>query len=231
MHPSLVETIVESARAAPTAGYSERLDLLEKAAQTARSLCTHLTRADAKSARPAFFAVLEMPLTGGCAPQCCSASYVRAVEIEAKCEVLAAWKRLDPDVAIYLAPALVADLVVPSSKRISLATVELLAASPEACRIHLASLTASLAHPRWQVAEAAARGLAHFGPSLNAPASAALAEALGHEQWQVRRAVAKALGAITGGKHDRLDRIARHDSHEAVRNAGCKAIGKKIGFT
>src|SRR5690242_1638556 len=102
-----------------------------------------------------------MPLTGGCVPQCCSASYVRAIEIEAKCEVLATWKCLDPDVAIHLAPSLVADLVIPSSRRISLATVELFAASPEACRIHLANLTASLAHPRWQVAEAAARALAN----------------------------------------------------------------------
>ena len=193
-----VAIILSAAHAAPSADYCERLDLLEKAAQTARALCAELTPKGAKDARSVLVAVLEMPLTVGCVPECCSASYVRAVEIEAKCEVLAAWKRLDPDAAIELAPSLVAELTAPLARRLALGTVELLARSPEACRVHRASLVKALGHPRWQVAEVAARCLGKLGVEADDHASAPLTKALGHKQWQVRRAAAKALSAITG---------------------------------
>lgn len=202
------------------------MDLLEKASQTARALCAKLTHEDAKDARSVLIAVLEMPLIGGCVPECCSASYVRAVEIEAKCEVLAIWKRLDPDAAIALAPSLVAQLVAPLARRLALGTLELIERSPEACRVHVASVIDAVAHPRWQAAEAAARCLARLGVEAEDRVRAVLAEALGHEQWQVRRAAAKALGAVTGGPHERLEEAAQRDGHAAVRHAARKAIEK-----
>jgi HEAT repeat protein len=224
---SLIEIVLTSARTAVDADYTQRLDLLEKAAQTARMLCARLTRRDAREARSVLLAVLEMQIVGGCVAACgCGASYVRAVAIEAKCAVLGTWRLLDPDAAIEFAPSLVAQLIAPSSRRIALATIELLGRSPAACRVHLASVITSLAHPRWQVAEAAARGLGRLGIDVDRRVRVALTRALGHEQWQVRRAAATALGAATGGAHARLLEAALRDDNSVVRNAARKAIGE-----
>lgn len=225
MRPSLVEEIVACVRAAPTAGYSERQELLKKAARAARALCSKLQRHEAAHARPAFFAVLEMPLNGTCVPECCDASYIRAIQIEAKCEVLTTWRRLDPHVANDLPPSMVADLVIPTSKRIALAAIELLERSPTASRTHLELVIEALEHPRWQVAECAARMLGRVGPFAKKQALASLTKALRHAQWQVRKAVAKAMGRMVIGKHERLADVAARDRHPAVRYAASKALG------
>ncbi|MFO0577406.1 MAG: HEAT repeat domain-containing protein [Polyangia bacterium] len=222
------DSILAAIRQAAAAGYSERLDLLARAAQLTRSFCRKLTRVEARRARAVLVAVLEMPLVGKCALQCCNASYVHAVQLEAKSDVLAAYAHLDADAVIELSPGLLARLAAPESRRIALAAVKLIGRSPEGRRVHAALLLGALVHSRWQVVESAACSLGRLG--LDAPdrARGALAQALRHEQWQVRRAAAKALGAITGGRHAALDRAAERDTHTAVRYAACKAIGKKL---
>lgn len=223
-----IESILEFARDAANADYSRRLELLEKAAQKARALCRKLTRNDAKHARSVLVTVLEMPLVGKCAPQCCNASYVTAVEVQAKCEVLATWKQFDPDAVLEISPALMAQLIAPYSRRIALATVELVERSPEGRRFHSTNLGEAVAHPRWQVTECAARALGKLGVDAPEKARMALAEALRHEQWQVRRAAAKALGIMTEAKHVALEHAAKRDRHKAVRYAACKATGRKL---
>lgn len=175
-----------------------------------------------------FFAVLEMPLSGTCAPQCCEASWVRAIQIAAKCEVLTTWRRIDPDVAEDLSSSLVAALVIPSSKRIALAAVELLERSPEACRTHIDVLIGALEHPRWQVAEYSARSLGKVGELSKKAVVAALNKTLRHSQWQVRKAAARAMGRIGVRKNERLERMAHRDSHPGVRYAACKVLGFKL---
>ncbi len=223
-----IDKILAATREAPTAGYSERLDLMEKAAQSARAFCRTLKKIDALQSRPVLRAILEMPLFGKCAPECCSASYVHAVEIEAKCEVLTTWSRLDPEVAIELPPALVAQLIVPTSRRIALAAIELLGRSDAGRRFHAASLVAAMAHPRWQVVELAARALGRLGKDAPWKTTDALTEAMRHKQWQVRRVAAKALGDITAGKHAALNHAAKKDRHKAVRYVACKVTGKEF---
>lgn len=224
------DSILAAIRQAAAAGYSERLDLLARAAQLTRSFCRELTPGEARRARAVLVAVLEMPLVGKCAPQCCNASYVHAVQLEAQSDVLAAYAHLDADAVIELSPGLLARLAAPESRRIALAAVELIGRSQEGRRVHADLLLGALVHGRWQVVESAARGLGRLGLNGDAPdrARGALVQALRHEQWQVRRAAAKALGAIAGGRHAALDRAAERDSHTAVRHAACKAIGKKL---
>jgi len=223
-----VQLIVDSVRAASTADYSARLRLLEKAAQTAREMCRKLGRREARGARPAFFAVLEMALSGTCAPQCCEATYVRAIQIAAKCEVLATWRNLDPGVAEELSSTMMAALVIPSSRRIALATVELLERSPAASRTHMGVLIGALEHPRWQVAQYAARSLGKMGEFAKKSAVSALNKTLRHSQWQVRKAAAKAMGQLGVRKNERLERMAHRDSHRGVRYSACKALGLEL---
>ncbi len=223
-----IETILAAARTAPSARYDERMRLLTTAAQCARLLCRKLTRVQAQRARPVLHAVLELPLVGNCAPQCCDASSVRAAGIAAKCAVLQTWARLDADVVDELTPALFVQLAAPSSRCIALAAVELVVRSAAGCAGFTAQLVDALKHPRWQVAESAARGLGKLGTSAPEAVRRALTRALRHQQWQVRRAVAKALGALTGGIHAELDRTAQRDRHLAVRYAACKATGKDL---
>ena len=223
--PSRVETILAWLRAAPTAGYSERHELFQKAARAVRSLCPTLKRRDAESARPLFFAVLEMPLSGTCAPQCCDASYVRSIQIAAKCEVLTTWRRIDPEIVRDIPPALMQTLVIPTSNRIALVMVELVACTPEALPTHIETLIRALEHPRWQVAECAARSLGKMGPTIKKQTLKSLVEALRHSQWQVRKAAARAVGRVAGNEHERLERLAQRDNHPAVRHAAKKALG------
>lgn len=222
-----IDSILATIHQAAAAGYSERLNLLARAAQQTRSLCRELTRREARSARPLFLAVLEMHLVGTCAPACCNASYVNAAQVEAKSDVLGACAHLDPDAVLDLSPALLSQLAAPESRRIALAAVELIGRSAEGRRVHAGLLLGALAHRRWQVAESAARGLGRLGLDAPGQARGALAQALRHGQWQVRRAAAKALGATAGGRHAALERAAARDSHAAVRYAACKATGKK----
>lgn len=223
-----IETILAAARTAPGAGYNERLKLLAMAAQCARSLCRELTREQAQHARPVLRVVLELPLVGKCAAQCCEASSVRAAALAAKCAVLQTWARLDADAVDELAPALLAQLAAPSSRRIALAAVELVGRSEAGRSVFAAQLADALMHPRWQVAESAARGLGKLSAGAPEAARRALAQALRHKQWQVRRAAAKALGALTGGAHADLARAAHRDRHLAVRYAACKATGEAL---
>lgn len=225
----LIDAILAAAaRDAGEVGYSERLALREATARRVGALCGMLTKKEAREARAVLREVLSMPLSSKCDPQCCSASTARAVGLEAKRDVLAAWGRLDPDGATELPPSLVAQLLAPWSRRVALAAAELIARSAAGRRLHAPSLVDAVAHPRWQVVEVASRALGALGEEAPSAAKAAMAGALRHERWQVRRAAAKALGRITGGAHASLARVAKRDRHEAVRNAACKATGRRL---
>lgn len=228
MPSSPTDVILENIQAAAQADYSKRLTSLVTAAEHARRLSSKLRRKnEAIEARPAFLAILAMPLNGTCAPQCCEASWVRAQQIQAKREMLVAWRKWDPDVAEVLSLAVWKDLVIPSSKRIALAAVELLERSPGASLAHIDILLEALEHPRWQVAECAARSLGKLGRSVKGKSLAGLTKALRHTQWQVRKAVVKALGRMIDGRHKELERIAERDGHVAVRYEACKVLGKE----
>lgn len=223
-----IDSILATIEQAAAAGYSERLDLFAKAAHQTRTFCRALTRGEARRARPLLVGVLGMPLVGRCAPQCCNASSVNAAQIEAKSDLLAAYAHLDPGAVSEISPALLSQLAAPASRRIALATVELIGRSDAGRRANAGLLIGALSHHRWQVVDAAARGLGRLGLEAPGQARGALAQALKHRQWQVRRAAAKALGAVTGGRHAALERAADRDSHTAVRYAACKANGGKL---
>lgn len=227
MLSSRVNFIVDEIRTASTAGYSERHDAYRKAVDAARALCRKLSRAEAREARPALFSILEMPLTGTCAPECCDASWIRAIQIAAKCEMLTKWRSVDPEAANMLSPQLVAALVVPHSKRIALAAVELIERSPEASQRYIDVMNRALEHPQWQVAECAARTLGKMGLAAKHKSLEGLTKQLRHTQWQVRKAAAKALGRMIEGKYKPLAHTVEHDNHPAVRYAASKVLGLK----
>lgn len=227
MTAAQVEDIVRSVRQMSSADYNERQELQKKAARLARAMFPKLDKRQALLARPAFFAVLEMPLSGTCVPQCCDASWIRAIQIEAKREALVTWRRIDPEVGLEIRPMLVADLVIPTSNHIALAAVELLARSPEAARLHLATIVRALEHPRWQVVECTVRILGRLGADVKKQAVPELMKVLRHSQWQVRQAAAKAMGRMMAGPNERLQRLAEKDEHPGVRYAAKKALGLK----
>jgi len=227
MTAAWVEEIVDSVRKMPGADYNEKQELQKKTAQVARSRFQKLDKRNAMEARPALFAVLEMPLSGTCVPQCCDASWIRAIQIEAKREALVTWRRIDPDVGCEIRPILLAQLVVPTSNHIALAALELLARSPEASRLHLETIVLALEHPRWQVVECAARILGRLGADVKKQAVPALMKVLRHSQWQVRKTAAKAMGRMTSRPNERLQRLAEKDPHPGVRYAAGKALGLK----
>lgn len=223
-----IEDIVTAVRKMPSANYNEREDLQRKTAQLARSLFPKLDKRAAKDARPAFFAVLEMPLSGTCVPQCCDASWIRATQIQAQREALVTWRRIDPDVALEIRPKMLMGLVIPTSKHIALAAMELLARSPEAARLHWETIVGALEHPRWQVVECAARILGRLGSSVRKQAAPELNKLLRHSQWQVRKTAARALGRMISGPHERLQKLVDKDPHPGVRHAAAKALGIKM---
>lgn len=224
---SRADEIIESIRAALSAGYVDQQDLRKKAAQQTRDVCVRLQRREAQEMRALFVAVLEMPLGGTCVPECCDASWIRALQIAAKCDVLTTWRKLDPEVVEEMRPALLADLLVPNSKRIAMAAMELLERAPAACTPHFDMVLGALEHPRWQVAEGAARLLGRMEIVANKRAVEALTNTLRHSQWQVRKAAAKSLGRMVKGPHERLMRLSERDPHPGVRYACCKALGIK----
>ncbi|MEZ4449940.1 MAG: hypothetical protein R3B09_10715 [Nannocystaceae bacterium] len=204
----LLATIEAHLRAAEGAGYNQRLDALYSAGSAASRLSRAIARGEAPPDRQALRRIFEIPIIGGCVPQCCNASSVRWQAILARIDALRAWGRVDPDALAELPRGLIEPLFAADSRRISMAAAEAFARSPTAVLAHLEVVRVALDHPRWQVVAGLARGLALVASPRPKNIVQMLDGAALHPHPQVRRIAERALQT----RRSRADQGARSPS-------------------
>lgn len=175
---------------------------------------------------------LDEPLEAPCRPECCSASDVRAAQIRARLAVLQIVRRIAPDAVRAVRPDVVRGLVSPPSRKIALATMELVAASAEGVRQHRESVVEALEHPHPLIVVAALGGLRRLDGTDARRAYPAILRALRHDDPRARRAAIRTVVALRAAAKEaeearaveRLERLGAKDANDAVRNAARRAL-------
>lgn len=151
-----------------------------------------------------------------------------------RCSVLQTLRRIDPAVAGSVRPDVIRALVSPSSRKIALGAMELVAASAEGVRRHREAIVEALAHPHPLVVVAALGGLRRLDGVDARGAYPAILRSLGHNDARVRRAAVRAVVALRASAKEgeaaraveRLERLRAKDANEAVRNAARGALAR-----